>query len=1523
MELPSIVDAGPGSARVVQPGELEAEHAARLERERRPARTQFGRGLRTGLASARVGVGEAIETAAELTDHPKLLRLGRTLSEQGRARQALNVGRVTRIEDVQNLRDFGAWAAYSLGQGLGSTAAPVAGGVIGGVVAGPPGAAAGALGPSYALMLGEIRGELESAGVDPETIARIAPAVAVPAAGLEMLLPAAVGHGATRSVAARFGRELARRVAARAAVGALIEGATEVGQTAITRGTTAALSPDVEFLTEETLSELVNSALAGALPGAAFGAASGSIEGRLRPPRSPREVLRVAGQEAELRARAARREARRLPGDRSFAAPREEPAPAPAAGQPRRGLRRRIAEIVDPSVRRELDEGFTDPMTGLANQTAFERARPRLDADPNVEVIALDARNLKGLNDVLGREAGDSFIAEIGRVAREVAAERGVEVRNVFRAGGDEIAIAAPRGLGDEIGREIQRRVGARPIEGTELEAGVRYGVGDTWLDADAAAQASKASETGPRARTIPRTSQEAPAASEVTGRQLGTPPRRPRSRAPGEEPEGLEVGERPGPLEEFDEEGAIEEAARRLTAPITRQQVADFAVNKRVTVDEAAERLREAGFDVPGELVEAARPLAESMREQEARLADVGAQERALRELIGPEGETIEFTPEAIERRRREARGEAERRRQRGSTSPARRKQGTIEPFDEDRVQASGAPPESPLGGAEALDAEVTIAGEQRTLRPIAPVELVRLARELLGGSRLFVRRFPKARGLFQADPKSPRIGLHPELGRDYEQFARTLAHEIGHLVDFLEDRTLARGNILGRIASLRQYLQETLTRLPTDRNRALTSADRSRLRRSAEKQAGPRPTGGQELEDWKARVRETYGGLVRDEMEARHMLGRERVHEELMLLSEWWRPYDPETASESYRKYRARSTELYADALSVLLNSPGSLQARAPQFFEAWLAYLDEKPSVRQAYEEVQRLLAAGEGELYAARKAELKADFARGEAIQREAEQRREPQGIVGYLKQLLVTRAAPVTDAERRQLRALGRDVPAHSAEHAVKMALQEFNHGDNVNRVMLMDINRDVHQPLTEAGISPETAGAYLMLHRIAEGDRGGIAEQAKAAIMELTGQKEWAAARAAYIEAGKAAGETAPDFEYDPTLLELAETGVLNPHGYTPVEARRQLEGMRAELGPEAFEVLERATARLREIVFRSVEEAVRVGSYSRELFDTRIKPNRDTYAPFAVLGYFTGRVSAGIKRQVGTVSGIANPYTVAILKAMTLNRLNERQKAVRAILDVLDRDFPGQGEEQRVDRFRREKHPGPGKANLTYLVDGKLHYREVDQYIARVLERSDLGATTRFWKTLSSRTYGLFHPLYVAWSLGWQARNITRDWKRTFKNLAAAHAGRPTYRQAVEAVLDLGRLTRAYAQTAGIAWRNARRRDDRVIRQMLDDRALGRAFHSFEPVDSDLTHERLLQRYGIVAPETGGLRKVLGPLGRGIETMGIFQETWSKAAAFKLLGERGIGGRERAYIVRNYVGTPDATDRGLASDAT
>lgn len=166
-----------------------------------------------------------------------------------------------------------------------------------------------------------------------------------------------------------------------------------------------------------------------------------------------------------------------------------------------RGLGQRIADMVDPGRAEKLRTAYTDPLTGLNNQTAFQQALPRIDADATREVLTIDAVGLKAHNDKLGREAGDAFLARIGTAVKEAAEQAGVSPRDVFRAGGDEFAIAVPKGQAEALGRAIKEAVGETPIGKSGKVAAARYGVGDTYAAADAAAQAAKKLEGSAYAR--------------------------------------------------------------------------------------------------------------------------------------------------------------------------------------------------------------------------------------------------------------------------------------------------------------------------------------------------------------------------------------------------------------------------------------------------------------------------------------------------------------------------------------------------------------------------------------------------------------------------------------------------------------------------------------------------------------------------------------------------------------------------------------------------------------------------------------------------------------------------------------------------------------------------------------------------------------------------------------------------------------------------------------------------------------
>ncbi len=179
----------------------------------------------------------------------------------------------------------------------------------------------------------------------------------------------------------------------------------------------------------------------------------------------------------------------------------EQPArPTPKTN----GMRRRMAEAIDPSLRTELEEAYRDPMTGLPNPSAFARSRERLDSDPAWHVASVDISQLKAINDnpEFGRGVADQRIAEVAGVLREEAEKRGIAPRDVMRAGGDEFAVWGkdPNVL-QEVVDATKARI--RPLQIGPYASHVRGAVGSDWLQAEAATQAQKAQEQGPRARDV------------------------------------------------------------------------------------------------------------------------------------------------------------------------------------------------------------------------------------------------------------------------------------------------------------------------------------------------------------------------------------------------------------------------------------------------------------------------------------------------------------------------------------------------------------------------------------------------------------------------------------------------------------------------------------------------------------------------------------------------------------------------------------------------------------------------------------------------------------------------------------------------------------------------------------------------------------------------------------------------------------------------------------------------------------
>lgn len=863
-------------------------------------------------------------------------------------------------------------------------------------------------------------------------------------------------------------------------------------------------------------------------------------------------------------------------------------------------------------------------------------------------------------------------------------------------------------------------------------------------------------------------------------------------------------------------------------------------------------------------------------------------------------------------------------------------------------------------------------------TIKPVPIVELVRIIRQLLHGQVPQVLEKMGAYGQFM--PGSNKIKIRADLAEDPKALAGTLAHEFGHLNDFLPDSTLTRGNILGRIASLKSYLKGWIAGKPGGPG-PLTEKDRARLRREAEKLLGENaeriitreimesmPITAQdilniwnlidqsqlnpellayikgvstaeklsivkeamkgvvpaELQKFAHRVgtgkfetfkevvpvagediAKKYQELLLNEIKKRDLLSRQIIMEELTKVSTWWR--GPFNKSD---RYRSSSLELYADAVSVLINSPGDLQEKAPMFFKGFFNYLDAKPEFRKAYLGMQDLLNGTPESIADARREDIREMFGKGEDIWQARHKEREDgkQNVGEYLRQMLFDKASPIVSREGKLKKP---SVPWDEAMSA-KHALEELGMAQNALHLWVNDVHDQVSTALTDAGMDREVAGEYMMMRRIGDGDRGGAAEAAQELIKQMTGIDSWAEAKQEFSETMK--GD--PEAEM---LMEQAMSGKINPLGYTPELAREYLADMKRRLGDDKYTVLEDSIEKLRDLGWEVIREAVKVGSYNRALVDKVVAPNKDYYAPFAVLKYLDAKMKAGIFKQIGTFEEIANPYDAYLLKMLSLIRLNELQKAKNEVIPLLDQ-LGESSSPQVVDQFHRLKPASPGKEHLWHLVDGKATVREVDPYIAKVFASHDIGTLGRLGRWLNS-SYRVFHPLWIGYNIGWQASNLIRDPLRTYINQSALRTDQSLARQVLGAALDLGNVGYEYVKAIPPSWRRAFDWKDAEIRKLHEDRAITTPFVRQRPGDDTEQYDRILMESGVWEKPQSRLAiiRTLENIADGVERFGVFTETLSKVAMSRMAKKSGLTSREQAYVIRNYAGTPNTRRRGLS----
>ena len=825
---------------------------------------------------------------------------------------------------------------------------------------------------------------------------------------------------------------------------------------------------------------------------------------------------------------------------------------------------------------------------------------------------------------------------------------------------------------------------------------------------------------------------------------------------------------------------------------------------------------------------------------------------------------------------------------------------------------------PDRPLEFLDRSGAAVPIQmGGLSHVRPLAMPELARMVREV-GADVRISRRLHKSNGLFSPVGRGT-IKIRPDLFRDPHQAAATFAHEIGHLVDYLPDEALDRGNILGRIAGLRRFMATTLD--PSGRGRELTPADRRRLRTEATKRN--LNLYGHTLAEMinnqlvrlklKQPIADEYRMLLDLEINHRGLLSEPAIREELWSLSTWWRPM-PANPEASYLRYRRQAAELYADAISVLLNAPAELERRAPTFYQAFFTALQGNPEVAASYEELQLVLAGGPEAVGKSRDEALRnmigdeAETRKTELIEQQKARR---QSFKDRIAQQLVTRWHPIITRIKRA----EKQGQYTRTEDDPRYLLEEISMRDGPLAAIIAEVGEKVIAPVEAQGMTIEDLGAWMFLNRVAhekvikEAEQG-LSEEALHALADMQGDDADAILQ--------------DEIEQYRDQVEVYGRAVqANPLGFTEQTALEHLDYMEESLGLGKLLILQEAGKQFSDIILPVLQEAAEVGRYSREFVDTVAIPNRYNYATFRVLDYMqhADYVGAGVAESVGTFRSIDNPLTATLLKTLSLKRANIVNRGKRATVGFLEERFPADIKKAKRSSAREFETPPAGRAALSVFEDGQLVQYHTDPYIVKAFDFSHPGVLD--WVSNVMRWFNKpFRAGFITYNLSFGLWfNPIRDTGRLLKTLNYKGQRRVIRREVVS----------KYFKNRRSAWAYARGNlNDPKALQMVSEFAIvppGEAM-MFEGRNDGLS--RIAARYGLATMPRGDryprmvkLIETVEKLTSGVRLVGRYFEALPKFAAFDMLTERGITGRERAHAVRTRAGTPNFTDGGTATYLT
>ncbi len=741
---------------------------------------------------------------------------------------------------------------------------------------------------------------------------------------------------------------------------------------------------------------------------------------------------------------------------------------------------------------------------------------------------------------------------------------------------------------------------------------------------------------------------------------------------------------------------------------------------------------------------------------------------------------------------------------------------------------------------------------------------EIVEFAKDLAQGKYPAIKKTLRAAGgqaLGQFRPRGKgKISLRADIFKDPEQAAKTLAHEIGHFVDFLPEETLSRGNILGRIASLKKHLQSMIAEAPDSTGELFAPKERARLRTQATTEALKlRGAPHSKMKDKFFRasiapdISRIYKKKLAEEAVFRGLITKEEITAELKKLTQVWKPFDESKVPASFKKYRYSSPELYADAFSVLINSPQLLKRTAPKFYKALFSYMERKPEVKAVYDEIQARVTDKKA-VFEKRAENIRAMFERGEKAFRDKTEGRERHFVERLKEELVDVNAAII--GKVKQAKKAGKEI---SPEDNPIFWLEEAAYKNSQIKEFLRS-NSEIIKTVKAAGLTMGDLDEMFFLNRVIH-DRNKIA----------------------------------------------------NPLGFTASTAAEQLEVLKAKIGEDNYELLEDMTKAFREFVEEDIIPFLEESEMLSPELITTIK-NNIHYTTFRLVDFIEDKIGRGsgvgahIFKQYGTLSEIASPFTATIMKYIVLVRAANVKISAKKTVDFLEDSYPKEISKADTEWNGKAQVPvdpkDPEQGMIRFLQDGKVEAYYVDKYIADSFNRnpSESALVAEVLRT----TNIVWRELFVNRNPGFWLFNMMRDFERAAINLPGG---------------TFINFLPEYVKGIKPAFKEAFNIPADITSEMNKKKMLISMESRWGLVSEDAAIERMLVSYGLkqskwdnlVTKKFGKIWENWGNIGQGIERI-------PKIAGYRWLKKHtNLTEKEIGHVVRTQVGSPDFLRKGKA----